>query len=234
MTVFVVVHGGWGGGWEWEDVARRLRGRGHEVFTPTLTGLGERAHLGRAGLGLSDHVEDVLAVLDHQRLDDVVLCGHSYGGMVVTAAADRAPERIRMLVYLDAFIPEDGESLLDLVPADVRDALLDNVHDGGVTMPPALWPPEGLLPDEVRSAYLERLQPHPVATITEPVALTGSVGDLSRAFVRCTRDDDLAPFAERALAEAWRYTEIDTPHDLQLFDPEGTASILDGLAAWRC
>jgi pimeloyl-ACP methyl ester carboxylesterase len=233
MTVFVVVHGGWGGGWEWEDVARRLRGRGHEVFTPTLTGLGDRAHLDAAGLGLSGHVEDVLAVLEYQQLADVVLCGHSYGGMVVTAVADRAPERIRMVVYLDAFVPDDGQALLDLVPDDFGAALLANEHDGAVTMPRELWPPEGVLPGEVRADYLQRLGPHPFKTMTDPVALTRSVHDLPRAFVRCTRDDDMAPFAERALAEGWLYAEVATPHDLQLFDPDGTATILDELVAAR-
>ena len=101
----MIVHGGWGGGWEWAAVARVLRTRGHDVFTPTLTGMGERAHLGRPGIGLATHVEDVVAVLELEDLHDVVLCGHSYGGMPVSGAADLAAERIRLVVYIDALVP---------------------------------------------------------------------------------------------------------------------------------
>ncbi len=115
MATFVIVHGAWGGGWEWTPVAGLLRQRGHDVFTPTLTGLGERTHLGR-DIGLADHIADVMAVLEFEALRDVVLCGHSYGGMVVTGVADRVADCIRQLVYLDALVPTHGQAVLDLVP----------------------------------------------------------------------------------------------------------------------
>jgi pimeloyl-ACP methyl ester carboxylesterase len=115
MTTFVLVHGGGHGGWCWKRVAARLRHAGHEVFTPTLTGLGERAHLLHEGIDLNTHIQDIVGVLQWEELADVVLCGHSYGGMVITGVADKAPAQLRALVYLDAFLPADGQSLMDLV-----------------------------------------------------------------------------------------------------------------------
>src|SRR5262249_25595660 len=115
MATFVLVHGAWHGGWCWRDVAARLRRAGHDVYAPSLTGLGERAHLARPGIALDDHVQDVVALLQMEALSDVVLVGHSYGGMVVTGAADREAARIRRLVYLDAFVPESGRCVLDYV-----------------------------------------------------------------------------------------------------------------------
>src|SRR5437764_2913335 len=113
-ATFVLVHGAWHGGWCYARAATLLRSRGHTVFTPTLTGQGERAHLFSGAINLSTHIEDVLGVFRFERLSDVVLVGHSYGGMVVTGVADRIPERIKHLVFLDAFQPADGQSLFDL------------------------------------------------------------------------------------------------------------------------
>jgi pimeloyl-ACP methyl ester carboxylesterase len=238
MATIVIVHGGWGGGWEWAPVARQLRERGHEVYTPTLTGLGERAHLG-VEVGLVDHIDDVLAVFAFERLRDVVLCGHSYGGMVVTGVADRVPEQVRMLVYLDGFAPQDGQALLDLVPGEFAASLLqaaDERQDGRIPIPPELEPPEGVLPEEVRAGYVARTRPHPRATMTDPIRLLGAVDEVRRAYVRCTAgidpDHDLmGRFVARARAEGWLYRESATPHDLQLFDPPGTAAIVDDLIA---
>jgi pimeloyl-ACP methyl ester carboxylesterase len=237
MAIFVIVHGGWGGGWEWTPVARRLRERGHEVFTATLTGLGERAHLG-SKVGLSDHIEDVVAVFTFEELRDVVLCGHSSGGMVVTGVADRVPELIRRLIYIDAFVPNDGQSQVDLMPDEFREMLLKAAKqrgDGKIPYPADVFLPEGSAPEELRTRYIRRTRPHPVATITEPIRLTGAVAELSRAYVRCTGaidpDSDLmGPFAARAQAEGWLYRELDTPHDPMLLDPQGTAAMLDDLA----
>ncbi|CAN5913740.1 alpha/beta hydrolase [soil metagenome] len=205
MAIFVLVHGGWGGGWEWTPVSRLLRNRGHDVFTPTLTGLGERAHLG-SEIGLADHIQDVLAVFTFEELRDVVLCGHSAGGMVVTGVADRLPEQIRLLVYLDAFVPRDGQALQDFVPKEFGESLLRSAEergDGKIPMPAELLPPEGVIPEEVRASYIRRTRPHPAATQTEPIRLSGAVEGLRRAFVRCTGDlypenDLLGPFAARA------------------------------------
>jgi pimeloyl-ACP methyl ester carboxylesterase len=240
MATFVIVHGGWGGGWEWTPVAQKLREQGHEVFTPTLCGLGEREHLGGSDIGLSDHIEDVLAVFTFEELSEVVLCGHSYSGMVVTGVADRIPDKVRLLTYLDAFAPKDGQALQDFVPKEfieLQRQMAQQRGDGRASIPEdflASLFPEGALPEKRQSSYMARLRPHPVKTMTEPIRLSGAVEGLPRAFVRCTGDEgtdnDVAPFAARAQAEGWLYREITTPHDLQLFDPEGTAAVLHELA----
>ena len=121
---FVLVHGGWRGGWCWQRVAERLRKRGHRVFAPTLTGLGERSHLRDSSVCLDTHVKDVLHVLQSESLGDVVLVGHSYGGCVISAVAEHAAASIGSIVFLDAFVPEDGESVADLAGENVRNALI--------------------------------------------------------------------------------------------------------------
>jgi pimeloyl-ACP methyl ester carboxylesterase len=238
VSTFVVVHGGFGGGWEWTPVAQLLRLKGHVVFTPTLTGMGERSHLGpRVGLGT--HIDDVLAVLKFEELHNVVLCGASYGGMAVTGAADRAPERIALLVYVDALVPLDGESAIDLLPegfgAFVRAAADEHGH-GWFAIPDALLPPEGLIADDIRARYVARLRDQPVATFTEPIQLTSASDGLRRAFIRCTchvdgGEDPIEPMAARARAEGWLYRELTAPHDPHLFDPTATAVMLEELAA---
>jgi pimeloyl-ACP methyl ester carboxylesterase len=239
MTTFVIVHGGWGGGWEWTPVARRLRAKGHDVFTVTLTGLGDRAHLAGA-IGLSTHIDDVLAVLEFEQLRDVVLCGHSYGGMVVTGAADRAPDRIRAVIYADAIIPRDGDSVRDFFP-ELVDSLIASAAERGdsrAPIAPEVMPPPGRIDEDVRAHYIARVRPHPVRTMTDSIRLSGAVEQLPRAYVHCTGfpdvpgEDMMAQFEARARAEGWPCRNSATPHDLQLYDPDGTASVLDELA--RC
>lgn len=241
MATFVIVHGGFGGGWEWTPVARLLRARGHEAFTPTLTGMGERAHLGSRHVGLSTHVADVVALVEFEALRDVVLCGASYGGMPATGAADRLADRVRVLVYVDALVPRDGERALDFLPASfqefAREAAAADPDGWRVPAPDAVLPPAGLVPEERRADYARRLRPQPFASYDEPIRLSGAVERLPRAFVRCTRTDfgeelgdPIAPFAARARAEGWAYRELAAPHDPQLADPAATAEALHDLA----
>src|SRR6202008_2024813 len=136
-ATFVLVHGAWSGGWCYARVAALLRSRGHTVFTPTLTGQGARAHLLSGAINLSTHIEDVLGVFRFERLDNVVLAGHSYGGMVITGVADLAPETIKALAYLDAFVPEDGQSLFDInIPASTQRFIQGAETLGGLAVPP--------------------------------------------------------------------------------------------------
>lgn len=234
MATFVIVHGAFGGGWEWTPVAGLLRELGHEVFTPTLTGYGERYHLG-ADAGISTNVADLVALLEFEDLRDVVLCGASYGGMAVTAAADRCADRVALLVYIDALVPQDGQTGLDLLPAAFG-AIVRSSEDGWVKVPPQILPPEGRIAEDIRLSYIARLRPQPVLTFTEPVQISGAV-DIPRAFVRCIagaidmRPDPIEGFADLARRSGWPYRELATPHDPHLFDPGATAATLHELAS---
>src|SRR5438874_2803985 len=134
MRTYVLVHGAWGGNHSWRDFAPILWARGHEVFAPSLTGLGERVHLGGPQTDLSTHIQDVVNCIEYQDLHDVVLVGHSYGGMVVTGVADRLPDRIRRLVYLDALLPDSGESVMS-IPDTGRAKFVASITQGGYTVP---------------------------------------------------------------------------------------------------
>jgi pimeloyl-ACP methyl ester carboxylesterase len=243
IASFLIVHGGWGGGWEWAGVARVLRGRGHDVFTPTLTGMGERSHLGHREVGLDTHVEDILGVLGFEDLHDVVLCGASYGGMPVTGAADRVPHKIGVVVYIDALVPEHGQSALDLAPAGFSDALRASADARGegwrVPVPNAVLPATDCVSEENRARYLARLRNQPLRTLTDTIQLSGAIDTVPRAFIRCTGctladalgGDPIAPAAARARREGWLYREFAAPHDPQLTDPIGIAAVLHDLSA---
>ena len=134
---YVLVHGAYGGGWIWRDVAEGLRKQGHQVFTPTQTGLGERSHLMSRQITVDTHIEDVANVIETNELKDVILVGHSYGGIAVTGVADRMPERIRHIVYLDALIAENGDTAFTILPAGMADARRKVAREqgGGVALP---------------------------------------------------------------------------------------------------
>ena len=234
MATFVLVHGGWGGGWEWTPVANALRKRGHEVFTPTLTGLGDREHIRASEVTLSDHVADVEAVFAFEGLDDALLCGHSYGGMVVSGVADRLAARVRCLVHLDSFAPRDGESLQDIAPSGFVESLVEVGRERGddrAQIPTELLPSveDG---DEAVRRYVERLRPQSTKTMTERLRLTGAIDRVPRAFVRCTGYEGsiMGAFAERAQREGWWYRELETQHDLHVYAPSGTVDVLAELA----
>ena len=243
MSAFVIVHGAWGGGWEWTPVARLLRASGHEVFTPTLTGMGERAHLAYTQpVSLAMHVVDIVAVLEFENLHDVVLCGASYGGMPVTAAADHAAERIRLVVYVDALVPRAGQAAVDLLPSQFGEMVRAGIETHGpqwrVPIPTELLDaliPVGSIAERARADYVSRVRDHPAATFIEPAHFGGAVEQLRRAFVRCTTSDfgtdlggdPIEACARRAQAEGWPYRELATPHDPQIFDPAGIAAILE-------
>ena len=173
MAVFVLVHGGWQGGWSYQRLARLLRKAGHEVYTPTLTGLGERSHLAHAPINLDTHIADVENLIVWEDLGDVTLVGHSYGGMVVTGVADRIPERIARLVYLDATIPQDGQTLLGLRP-EYRDMMLQlaAAAEGRFVPPPQAS--EFDARPEFWPLLDARNVPHPLACFTQAIRLGGA------------------------------------------------------------
>jgi pimeloyl-ACP methyl ester carboxylesterase len=236
MSTFVVVHGGFGGAWEWTPVAGQLRSYGHDVFTPTLTGMGERAHLAGPHVGPDTHIADVVAAMEMEDLHDVLLCAHSYGGVPVTGAADRVPERIRLLIYIDALVPRDGQSALDLLPQWFAPEARATADERGlVPMPATLEPPGGWVGEDVRNRYIRRLRPQPLSSLSEPIRLSGAVDHLPAAFVRCTRaappGDPIAPVAALARARGWTYRELAAPHDPQLLDTDATVRVLHELAS---
>jgi pimeloyl-ACP methyl ester carboxylesterase len=232
MTTFVLVHGAWHGGWKWRFVAPILRRAGHDVFTPTLTGLGERAHLARPGIDLDLHVEDVVALLEMEDLREVVLVGHSYGGMVVTGVAERAVERVRRLVYLDAFVPQDGECLLDCleraVPERAAAFRKEGEQLGSVAPPPlSLW---GIVKPEDVAFAKPRESRHPFRCFTQPLRLSDpQARALPRTFIHCTSPATGAfdPFAAKYHGDpGWRFHELKTGHDAMILVPEALAAIL--------
>jgi len=172
-ATFVLVHGAWHGGWCYARVAELLRAQGYRVFTPTMTGLGERVHLANANITLSTHVTDIVNVLRYEDLHDVVLCGHSYGGLVISGVVEAVPERIAALVYLDAFVPENGESLHDLVPESNRARQIEGAAANGGFIPPIPAAHFGV--NEADRAYVDaQCVPQPLETMREPLVLTGA------------------------------------------------------------
>jgi pimeloyl-ACP methyl ester carboxylesterase len=231
MATFVVAHGAWSAGWVWKKMRPLLRGFGHEIFTPTYTGLGERVHLANPKIDLETHIEDMLGVLECEDLQDVILIGHSYGGMVATGVADRAARRIRRLVYLDAFAPRNGQSLLDLgKPAERKPS-----RPGEWRIAPNPLPPD--TPASDIAWILPRRFPQPVGCFEQRLRLTGAVERLPRTYIYCTRpapSDNFRQFAQRAKTEkGWQYLEIDSSHNPHVTNPGTLARMLDRIATGR-
>ena len=233
MATYVLVHGGGHGGWCYERVERLLRAAGHDVSTPTLTGLGERAHLLRADIDLDFHIRDILAVLRSEDLRDVILVGHSYGGMVITGVADRASERIGKLVYLDAANPANGQSLVDVAGPIIEATRPLGATVDGVEL--VLLPAPGAgefygVTDPDAVAWMDdRLAGHPWKCFEQPVELTNEAAfeAIPQYHIVCTstlatRDPELVATA-RAAGRLW---DIDTGHDLMITEPNTVADRL--------
>jgi len=240
MATFVLVHPAWFGGWCWKKVAPILRGRGHEVFTPTLTGLGERAHLANREVGLGTHIEDVANVLKFEDIRDAILVGNSSGGMVITGVADRMPERIAHVVYLDAFVPEDGQSLFDIVPSERRQPMHELVQkEGDGWLVPRFAPPqwEKFVPEAWHITdqsdlrwVLPRLTATPLGHFSEPVRRINTAAErLPRTYIRCTvfPNPIFDRYAEIAQSGAgWQHRELATSHLPFITNPLELANVL--------
>ena len=238
MATFVLVHGAVVGGWCWRWVAPELRAAGHDVHAPTLTGLGERVHLASPRVDLDTHIEDVVNLLRYEDLTGVVLVGWSYGGMVVAGAADRAPERIAHIVYLDSDVPRDGDTSAPPSQHAAREALA-RAHGDGWRLPPAVTRAEALLleglPEERRRWIVERFTPHPLKTWTQPIRLTGAAAAIPTTYVRCTvgydpDDEDTRRQDARIRGEpGWRYRELAESHAAPFTAPRAVAGLLDAV-----
>jgi len=230
MSVYVLVHGAWGGSWCWKWIRRALQARGHEVYTPTLTGVGERSHLLSQQVDLNTHISDVVNLIRWEDLSEVVLCGHSYGGCVVTGAADRVADRISALVYVDAFVPDNGQSLHDTLPADQRDAQVKGAltRGDGWKVPP--------IPAEIFNVNLrdrdwvnQQRTPQSLATFQQPMQLTGAIERIKNITYILATGWEHSPFPqfyEKAKAKGWKTLTIDCGHDVMLDKREELLQIL--------
>jgi pimeloyl-ACP methyl ester carboxylesterase len=237
MATYVLVHGGGHGGWCYARVAPLLRAAGHDVYTPTLTGLGERAHMMRADIDLDFHIRDVMAVLHFDDLRDVILVGHSYGGMVITGVADRAGDRVGKLVYLDAATPTNGESLVDHAGPVINAVRPFGETVDGIELVLLPGVDAGRLygvEDAADLAWMaDRLTPHPWQCFEQKLVLTDedALAAIPQYHVVCT--STLATREptriERARAEG-RLWDIDTGHDLMITEPAAVADALLAIA----
>lgn len=253
MSTFVLVHGAWTGAHGWRSVRRLLAAAGHAVFTPSLTGIGERAHLTSPQVDLTTHVQDVVNQVLFEDLRDVVLVGFSYGGAVVTAALEHIDDRVRQLVYLDAFVPSNGQSVTDLAGRDRQafttpgagpgtgGALDIGAHPGSQWLVP---PPDRRFADPAEGAWqTARRVPHPARCFRQPVLLAKPVEEYAcgLTYIKASADSRDAPSggafwdaAEHARASPrWRYHEIETSHMVASNRPEQLAAVLEDIGAGR-
>jgi pimeloyl-ACP methyl ester carboxylesterase len=236
-ATFVLVHGGRQGGWSWQRVSRRLRQHGCEALAPTLTGVGDRAHLLRRDIDLDTHVADLLATLEYEDVRDAVLVGHSYGGMVITAACERVGAgRVSSLVYFDALVPRAGECAYDLMDPAITAQLQVAVaeHGDGWRVPARTGRGVFGLTDPEDVAWAgSRLTDQPARTYEQPLASDAAASALPRAFIRCTEPAVIPDFVvDRARHDrSWHYAEIAGPHAAMISCPGVVADALMAAAA---
>lgn len=231
---FVLIHGAFHGGWCWQEVAELLRKNGHRVFTPTLTGLGERSHLMSASIGWDTFITDITQVLKFEELSDVILVGHSFSGGTITGVADRMPEALSHLVYFDAMVLQNGQAPFDTAPKGLVEGYRVKAESsGGISLPPN--PPHyfGITkPDQV-AKLMRLLTPHPFNTYFDSLVLENPVGNgLPTTYVACTEPLIPATATSRDYAQArkdWQYVEIDEPHSAMITAPEKVAALLEGV-----
>jgi len=229
---FVLVHGAWHGGWCWRRVANLLRSAGHVVFTPTLTGFGERVHLTRAGLTIEDFATDIANVIVAEELSDIILVGHSFGGNPVSVVADRMPELLHRLVYIDTLLLKDGESGFSrLDPAIVaRRIELAQQTSGGLTIPPPSPDAFGVT-DPVDAAWLERrLTPLPLNCYQAPIRLKYPLGNgVSKTYIACTSLLYQPAISTHEWVKNqidWHYLELPAGHDAMVTSPRELTELL--------
>jgi pimeloyl-ACP methyl ester carboxylesterase len=226
VAVIVLAHGAWSSAWAWKKVRPLMAAAGHQFFTPSYTGLGERAHLANPSNALETHIEDVLGVIKYEALRNVVLLAHSYGGMVATGVADRVRDRIAQLIYLDAFVPDDGQALVDLTPGE-RERLLGSVQAGdGWRVTPNPTPPD-TSPEDIAWVSQFRM-PQSVKCFTDKLRLQAPL-TLPRAYIHCTRYADKKPFAQfaqRARREGWPCYDLDASHSPNVTAPAALMDVL--------
>jgi pimeloyl-ACP methyl ester carboxylesterase len=237
MANIVLAHGAWSAAWAWKKMRPLLRAAGHDFYSPTYTGLGERSHLARPEVDLSTHIQDVLAVLEFEDLKDVTLLGHSYGGMVATGVAHKAPGRIKRLVYIDAFAPMDGQSLFDLVGPKAEGNMRAGAATGGDGWRVPINPmPPDTSPEDVAWATPRR-RPQPIKTFEQKIKLVSNDPPPPRHYIYATRSgpgDVFRQFSDRAKSEpGWRHYEIDASHNPHITCPDVLMALLTQIMGTR-
>jgi pimeloyl-ACP methyl ester carboxylesterase len=226
---FVLVHGAWHGGWCWRRVSDLLEKKGHKVFTPTMTGLGERSHLIDPKVNLATHVTDIVNVIKWEGLKDIVLVGHSYGGMIISGAAEQMHDAIGSIVFLDAFVPESGDSLAAKASQPVREAIAALVQKGDTAMKPVSAAVFRV--NEKDRAWVDGMcTPHPVATLTDKITVTGAREKIAKKTYIRAKGYPSVPFdgaQEKYKATAgWRVYELPSGHDAMVDMPDRLTEIL--------
>jgi pimeloyl-ACP methyl ester carboxylesterase len=229
---FLLIHGAFHGGWCWRRVGDLLAATGARVFTPTLTGLGERAHLLNEKVGIGTFIDDTIGVIEAEELENIVLVGHSFGGAVISGVADRVPGRIAQLVYLDAIVPRSGHSALSCLPPETQEIRLRTARatPGGLTIPLPTQTMFDLPPGPGRDWVARHITPHPLASYTDPIVLDHPVGNgRPRLYIRCTDPvyPAVVPSYDRIKAEGgWTLVDIATGHDAMVSAPELLTELL--------
>ncbi len=236
MSKFVLVHGAWQTASTWDLVTPRLRTAGHEIWVPLLSGLENDASLLSPAIGLQTHIGDVISVLTRENLHDVTLVGHSYAGMIISGVAEYVPNRLNRLVYVDAFIPRDGQSALDLLPETIAQLFRQQAENGGDGWRLRagegqldMW---GLKPGPERDYVRSRLSDFSLRCFEEAIKTPmNAAAKLSRTFIACVAEGYPArpvfqQFGDRAKAEAWNYHELPTGHDCHVEMPDAFVATL--------
>ena len=225
MATFVLVHGSWAGSVVWRELAPRLRKAGHDVYAPTLTGIGARKHLLSREIDLNTHIQDVIGVIGDADLSDIVLVGNSYGGMVISGVADHVPEKIASLVYLDAFVPENGQSLFSVLPPDRH---LTTVPGEDWLVVPITSASFGLKRPEVIALWEGKSAPQPLATFTQPVQLTGGISRVKqKMYILATDPARFSQFYDKLKNDpGWTVHTLPCTHFIQLEMPGELTAIL--------
>lgn len=225
----LLLHGSWHGGWCWDRLVPLLEARGHEVWAPTLAGLGERAGEAAPETGLTTHVEQIAAMVTSEDLNDLVIVGHSYAGLLMVALAEKIADRIRHLVYLDALIPDDGQSAFDLMPG-VEEGFRRRMGEAGSDFLVPPLPPEvmGVTATDDVAWMLDRLTPMPIRTHSEKVAAPDHrAAAIPSSYIRCLQFSLGETYAAWAKSQGWVTFEIDTGHDAMLTEPKLLAELIE-------
>jgi pimeloyl-ACP methyl ester carboxylesterase len=234
---FILVHGAWHGGWCWSRVAQRLRAAGHVVHAPTLTGLGERRHLISTLVNLDTHVADVVNLMEAEELNDVVLVGHSYAGIIISGVADVAASRLRHLVYLDALLLESGRSIFSTFPPAVVEQRMKTIRETGAGVGAvAAFPPSAFgVKDPADAEWVaRRMIPQPVGTYLQPLLLKAPVGNgVAKTYIDCTLDPMANLAAGKTVIRAdpnWAIRALATGHDAMVTAPGPLSDMLISIA----